>query len=181
MQLRNSSQYYGLVALSLHWAVAALAVLAWVLGILDLPKGPVRQTGEFVHMSVGLAVFLLVGVRLIWRFIDPPPPAEKTPFGRLGDLASAAMHWLLYVLILAVILFGVAAQFADGGAVPFFGLFQIVSPWIKDHGLAENLEDVHEVLSHGFMIVAGLHAAAALVHHFLLRDSTLTRMLPLRA
>jgi cytochrome b561 len=129
-------------------------------------------------MSVGLAVFLLVGVRLIWRFIDPPPPAEKTPFGRFGDLASAGMHWLLYVLILAIVLFGVAAQFADGGAIPFFGIFQIVSPWIKDHGLAENLEDVHETLAHGFMIVAGLHAAAALVHHFLLRDRTLTRMLP---
>lgn len=82
------------------------------------------------------------------------------------------------MLLAAVVLAGIIAQFADGDALPVFGLFNIASPWAKDHRLAKTVQEVHEVLANALVIVAGLHTAAALAHHWLLRDRTLTRMLP---
>jgi cytochrome b561 len=73
---------------------------------------------------------------------------------------------------------GITAQFADGDALPVFGLFEIASPWAKNHQFAETVEEVHEFLANALVIVAVVHTAAALAHHWLLRDRTLTRMLP---
>lgn len=180
MQLRNSTDRYGTVPKTLHWVIAGLVIVAWALGTIgeDLPRGPLRNAGEFVHVSAGLAILLLLAVRVMWRLLDPPPPPERTPFGRWGDYASQSAHWLLYVLLAAVTLVGIVAQFADGDALPFFGLFKIASPWAKNHQFAEAVEEMHEFLANAVAIVAVLHTAAALAHHWLLRDRTLTRMLP---
>ena len=137
-----------------------------------------RTAAQFIHMSAGLAILALLVVRLIWRLIDPPPPLEITPFGRWGDRAGRFAHWLLYGLLVAVIGVGIIGQFADGDALPVFGLFEIASPWAKDHQFAEAVEEIHEVLANALVIVAALHTAAALAHHWLLRDRTLARMLP---
>ncbi len=178
MQLRNTAERYGAIAKTLHWTIAALVIVAWVTGTVELPRGAARAIGQFVHMSAGLAILALLAVRLIWRLVDPPPPLEITPFGRWADRAGRFAHWLLYGLLVAVIGVGIAGQFADGDALPVFGLFQIASPWAKDHQLAEAIEEIHEVLANALVIIAALHTAAALAHHWLLRDRTLTRMLP---
>lgn len=180
MQLRNSPQRYGAIAKALHWTIAVLVIVAWILGTVgeDLPRGAVRDTGEFIHMSAGLAILVLLIIRLIWRLSDPPPLPEQTPFGRWADYAGIFTHWILYVLLAAVILAGVTAQFADGESIPFFGLFEIASPWAKDHQFAEAVEELHEIAANALMIVAALHTTAAVAHHWLFRDRTLTRMLP---
>ena len=180
MQLRNSTERYGAIAKALHWTIAALVIVAWVLGTVgdELPRGAVRATDQFIHISAGLAILALLVIRLIWRLSDPPPPLEITPFGRWADRAGRYAHWLLYGLLAAVIGAGIIAQFADGKALPVFGIFEIASPWAKDHQFAEVVEEIHEVLANALVIVAALHTAAALAHHWFLRDRTLARMLP---
>ena len=180
MQLRNSPERYGTIAKMLHWTIAALVMVAWVLGTVgdELPRGAVRATGQLIHISVGLGILALLVIRLIWRMSDPPPAPELTPFGRWADRAGRLVHWLLYALLAAVIAAGITGQFADGDALPVFGLFEIVSPWTKDHQFAKAVEEIHEVLANTLVIVVALHAAAALVHHWLLHDRTLARMLP---
>ena len=147
MQLRNSTERYGAIAKALHWTIAALVIVAWILGTLgdELPRGAARAAGQFIHMSAGLAILALLVIRLIWRLSDPPPPLEITPFGRWADRAGRFAHGLLYGLLLAVIGAGIAGQFADGDALPVFGLFQIASPWAKHHQFAEAVEEIHEV------------------------------------
>jgi cytochrome b561 len=180
VQLRNTAERYGAIAKTLHWTVAALVIAAWALGTIgdELPRGAVRATGQLIHMSAGLAILALLVVRLIWRMTDPPPAPEITPFGRWADRAGRFAHWLLYALLAAVIGAGIIAQFADGDALPVFGLFEIASPWTKDHQFAKAVEEIHEVLANALVIVAALHTAAALVHHWLFHDRTLARMLP---
>jgi len=180
MQLRNSAERYGAVAKALHWMVAALVIVAWVLGTVgdELPRGATRAFGEFIHMSAGLAILGLLVVRFIWRLSDPPPPLERTPFSLLADYTGRAAHWLLYVLLAAVIGAGIITQFADGDALPVFGLFEIASPWAKDRQFAKAAGEIHEVLANGLVIVAALHTAAAFAHHWLFHDRTLARMLP---
>jgi hypothetical protein len=82
----------------------------------------------------------------------PPLPLEITPFGRWADRAGRFAHWLLYGLLLSVIGAGIAGQFADGDALPVFGLFQIASPWAKHHQFAEAAEEIHEVLANARFI-----------------------------
>lgn len=176
MQIFNTQQRYGAIAQLLHWSTAIFVVLAWVLGqtVDDLPKA----FGLFSHISAGLAVLAIVIVRLMWRFVDAPPKAEVTPLGVWLDRAGRAAHLVLYALLIVVPIVGIVTQFGRGQPLPLFGLADIASPWPADRAFARSVKEVHETLSNVLLIIAGLHAAAALGHHWLLRDRTLVRMLP---
>ena len=180
MHLRNSSAEYGIVAQGFHWLTVLLVIAAWLLGTFDdvLPRGSARAAGLFVHISAGIAILSLLVARFAWRLGDPPPPAAETPFGVWGDRASRMVHYALYILLVAVGVAGVLVQFARGNALPVFGLFEIASPWTANRSFARSMKEVHEVLANTLVILAVLHAAAALAHHWLLRDRTLLRMLP---
>jgi cytochrome b561 len=180
MRLRNSTQAYGIIAMTLHWVVAALVVIAWLLGTFgdEFPKGSARSAALSVHISTGLALVALMIIRLLWRIGDPPPRPETTKLGRWADWAGVAMHYALYVLIAGVIVLGIAAQFARGDALPIFGWFEIGSPWAADRQFAHTVKEIHEATANALMILVAIHAAAALFHHWILRDRTLLRMLP---
>ncbi|WP_295133347.1 cytochrome b/b6 domain-containing protein [uncultured Reyranella sp.] len=180
MQLRNSASGYGAISRSLHWITVFLVLIAWAVGTFGdvLPKGEARTTGLAVHIAAGLAVLVVLAVRLVWRATDPPPLPEPTTFGRWGDRASRLAHYTLYALLLLVPVVGIAVQFARGAPLPLFGLADIASPWTADRAFARSMKEVHEVLANALVILAALHAAAALVHHWILHDRTLARMLP---
>lgn len=185
MQLLNSPARYGAIAQSLHWSVVLLVVLAWVLGAVgdEAPKGAAEAAVLFVHISAGLLVVLLTVMRLLWRLADPSPKPEGTEFsnwafaGWIG-LGAKLAHLGLYILLVAVPLLGIGVEFARGKGLPVFGLFEIATPWPADRTLARGLKGVHELLAHGLMALASLHAASALIHHWIFRDDTLVRMLP---
>ena len=180
MRVRNSAQAYGAIAMALHWAVVVLVFGAWLTGQFgeELPRGVAREAGLFAHMSLGLAIIGLVVVRVFWRLSDPPPPPERSPLGPWSEWAGKAVHYLIYVALIAVPIAGIVLQFARGHALPIFGLFEIASPWPGDRAFAHDIKEVHEVLANGMLALIGLHAAAALVHHYVFRDRTLLRMLP---
>jgi cytochrome b561 len=176
----TSRDKYSPVAQAAHWLTALLVALAWTLGVAgdEIPKGRYRDIAHFIHMSAGEMIVALLLLRLVWRVIDPPPPAEITPAGSKSALLATLMQIALYLLIAAVAGAGVTLNFAGGHPLPFFKLFEIASPWVRDHDFKEQMQDVHEALAHGLVILAGLHAGAALLHQYYFKDSTLARMLP---
>ena len=180
MRVRNSPQGYGAIAMALHWVVVVLVVGAWLTGQFgdEVPRGAAREAGLFAHVSLGLAVVVFVIARLFWRLSDPPPALEPSPLGAWGGRASQAMHYLIYVALIAVPIAGIVVQFARGHALPIFGLFEIASPWSADRAFAHDAKEVHEVVANVMLTLIGLHAAAALAHHYVFRDRTLLRMLP---
>lgn len=180
MQIFNTPQRYGAVVQFLHWTTAALVVVAWLLGTFDdvLPKGAARNAGLFIHISAGLAVLMIVAVRLLWRLVDLPPSPEVTPLGAWLDRAGRIAHVALYALLVAVPVTGIVAQFARGQPLPLFGFGEIASPWVADRAFARLVKEPHELLSNLLLVLAGVHAAAALAHHWLPHDRTLKRMLP---
>lgn len=172
-------QRYDLPMQMLHWAMALLIIAAFVLiQVLEgMPRGPERTALMGIHKSVGATVMLLVVVRLAWRFVSPPPalPGGTSP---LMALAAKAGHLALYGLMIAVPVVGVLMSQAKGRPVEVWGLFALPTLVGESKDLGHLLEEAHEVLGNLILIVAGLHAAAAMFHQYVLKDGVLTRMLP---
>jgi cytochrome b561 len=89
------------------------------------------------------------------------------------------MQRALYLALIALPLIGLLSLWAEGRGVSVFGLFGLPSPITPDKRLAEPLENLHAIGAHLMISLAGLHAVAALAHHYLLGDDTLVRILPL--
>jgi cytochrome b561 len=125
----------------------------WLLGTFgdDLPEGPTRAAGLFVHISAGLTVVAIVALRLLWRIGNPPPTPERTPLGDWADRAARFAHYALYALLIAVPITGIFVQFARGDALPIFGVFDIASPWSADRAFARSVKEFHELLANALV------------------------------
>jgi cytochrome b561 len=180
MQLRNSTSRYGAIPQAVHWLTALFVIAGWLLGQFghDLPKDGAREFGFLVHMTLGQCVLVLLVVRLIWRFVDRPPPAEATPFGKLVEIAAKLSHFALYALLVVVPFLGIIVQLKRGHDLPIFGVWNFTSPWPADRAIARTMLGLHAYLADALLILAGVHACAAIIHHHVWRDRTLTRMLP---
>lgn len=178
MQWRNSSSRYGLVSILLHW-VAALAVFGlfglglWMRG-LDYYSSWYR-TAPDLHKSIGITLFVLMLARLLWRFLSPPPGAPAS-HGQFTRLASKAGHALLYLGLFALMISGYLISTADARGISVFGLFEVPATLTSIPDQADVAGLIHEYLAWGLVIFVGLHALAALKHHFIDRDATLVRM-----
>ncbi|MEP9352775.1 cytochrome b [Xanthobacter sp. KR7-65] len=167
---------------ALHW-LTAIAVIA-IYGVTYLEDLFARGTPEraavwWVHISVGLLLIALVALRIPVRIFGRNPPASRQ-ISRPMAIASHAAHGLLYVLLIATLAVGVYLAFLRGNAVSFFSLFTIPSPIAVNRDLARQVIELHEWLANALVVLALLHAAAALAHHFVMKDDVLKRMLPER-
>jgi cytochrome b561 len=169
---------YGKLTIALHWFM--LALLAAVYACIELrelfPRGSdPRNLLKTWHFMLGLSVFALVWVRLAARLAGGTPPITPPP-AALQALAGKVVHVALYALMIAMPLGGWLILSAEGEPVPFWGLTlpPLVGP---NEELAELIEEVHETAGTVGYWLIGLHAAAALFHHYVLRDDTLRRML----
>lgn len=179
MQLRNNAERWGAVSIGLHWLVVVVVITIAVLGLYmtDLPLGLFKVKVYALHKSLGLTVLGLGVLRLAWIvFAGRPQALAGGP--RWQMLAARFTHWGLYALLLIVPLSGWWYNSVAGFGLRWFGLFQVPALGAADALLKEVAKGRHEFL---FYVLAGLvavHAAAALWHHYALRDHTLRRMLP---
>lgn len=177
----TSRSRYDSVAMGLHWLVAAAILILLVLGFImtGLKPGSPQQFKLYqLHKSVGVAVFLLTVLRLGWRLGHRPPPLPAA-MGAGERLLAHAGHWALYALMLGLPLTGWVVVSTSPYNIPtvVFGLVGLPHlPLPRDlNALAKGTH-----LIGAWLLVATLvgHVAAALRHHFVLRDDVLTRMLP---
>ncbi|QEY60297.1 cytochrome b [Pseudomonas sp. C27(2019)] len=179
MQLLNSSNRYGLVSIVMHWLVA-LAVFAlfglglWMTGLNYYSEW--YRTAPALHKSVGVTLFALMLLRVLWRFFTPKP-APLSTHSSSERLLSRLGHGLLYLGIFVVMISGYLISTAEGRGISVFDLFEIPALISGLPNQADLAGAVHFYVAWGLVIFAGLHALAALKHHFIDRDATLKRML----
>ncbi len=170
---------YSLLLRMLHWGTLLLLIAVYATAELRgfAPDRPARTVVMQWHMAMGLLIFLLVLPRIGARLSRPTPLILPTP-GRLVLLAAQATHLLLYAFLIVQPLLGlISAQSGERAVViPLTG-FTLPDLIANNADLHEWTEEVHVALGKIFYAVIGLHAAAALAHHFYFRDNTLRRML----
>lgn len=178
----DTTPRYTRTAISLHWLVALGLAGTFALGFYmhDLPLSPDKLRLYSWHKWAGISLLALVIVRLAWRFTHPAPslPAGMGPLARL---AAHAGHWLLYGLMLAIPVSGWLMSSAQGFQTVWFGVVASPDLVVKNAALGEQLKDAHVVLNYTLLVVVVGHVGAALQHHFIRKDTVLTRMLPFSA
>jgi cytochrome b561 len=179
MNLLNTEQRYGWLSMGLHWLMLALLIAVYTCILLtdNFPKGSdTRTLLKTWHFMLGLTVFVLVWVRLIARLISPTPLIEP-PIARWQDMTAKAVQALLYLLMIAMPLLGWLTLSAEGQPISFYG-WQLPSLMAENKDLAATINEIHEAGATVIYFLVGIHAVAALYHHYLVRDNTLRRMLP---
>ena len=166
------------MTIGLHWVTAFLVAGLWVIGqtIDYFPNGPLRIDYRSVHIVLGVVLAFVVLSRLAWRLTrqQTPPPTDE---GLLLIIARTT-HWALYALLVITLALGVVYEWARGDSI--FNLLSIPRLVPGDRALIRQIRGWHALAANAILIVAGVHAAAALFHHYVLRDATLRRMLPHR-
>ena len=176
MHIRDNFEGYGLVTRLFHWlfavAILALFAMGWWMTGLDY-YSPYYNSGPYLHKAAGIILLILLVPRFVWRLMNPKPgDAELKPLERK---ASALVHWGFYPLLLLLMVSGYLIPTAKGQAIDVFGMFNVPSV-LAYEGLAERAGLVHEILAYMTMGLAGVHAAAALKHHYSGKSRILTRM-----
>jgi cytochrome b561 len=162
-------------AIAFHWAMFVLVVVVGVLGLLhdSWPK----QTQAFwinVHALVGIFLWLVLLARFGYR-LRHPPPVLAAEIGAFSRRFSGPVHLTLYVLMFLVPIIGFVT-FIYHGRVFHLGLFDIDLGIQKNRAIFEPTEDIHGYLAYALFALAGVHALAALWHHFALHDDVLARI-----
>jgi cytochrome b561 len=175
--MTSSITRYPRTLIALHWLTLLLLVAVYACIELrgNFPRGSAMRDGlKDWHYALGLAVFALLWLRVALRLRGPLPTPDLAGWQR--GLA-AGVHLLLYLFMATMPLLGWALVSAEGKLPDWFGLAlpPLLAP---DDALAERLEEWHETLGVAGYWLIGLHAAAALYHHYGRRDATLRRMLP---
>jgi cytochrome b561 len=178
MASETQSDYWGRFSIALHWLtflmIVGLAVVGLTMG--DLPTGKLKLQVFALHKSFGLTVLGITALRILWRLVERRPAPMPGP---LWQRASARLtHYGLYLLLLLVPFSGWWYNTTAGFPLKWFGLFKLPPLGEFDRALKHQAKETHEFLFWVLAATIAVHAAAALWHHYRMRDRTLARMLP---
>ncbi|MBY0428970.1 MAG: cytochrome b [Alphaproteobacteria bacterium] len=186
--MTQSITRYHVGAMILHWLMAVLILGNLVLGLLleDIPNDQKFQFYQ-LHKSIGITVLVLAVLRVVWRFLFPAP-ALPASLKSWEVWAVKITHFMFYVLMVGIPFSGWALVSASPKKIPtfLFGIiplphlpfFDGVEDLAARKELSESISEVHELLAYALLALLALHIAAALRHHWILKDETMLRMTP---
>lgn len=179
MAIQKIANRYHAASIALHWLMLALFVAVYAtieLRVLFDKGTALRETLKSLHFMFGLLMFLLVWLRVAMRAKYPAPRIEPAP-ARWQAAAAKLAHLALYAFMIGMPLAGWLMLSASGKPVPFFGL-ELPALIGVNKPLAGQIKEIHELVGTIGYYLIGAHAAAALFHHYIQRDTTLLGMLP---
>jgi cytochrome b561 len=180
--IANTQDRYGTAAVILHWLMAVLLTGLAVLGLYmvrlpDVGFDTKKITLILYHKDFGMLALALAALRLAWRVGNALPRlVEHLPEWQI--VVARFVHLSFYALMFALPVSGWLMSSAGGFPVSFLGLFYLPDLIGRDEYLFEVFIAVHRWLGYGLVALIGLHAGAALTHHFIFKDDTLRKMLP---
>lgn len=183
--MREGAAHYDVVSRAFHWITAVAVMCAFLLGPDDFGRSvqtgndPSMRLDVVLHESLGLFIFMQTVLRLLWIAIRPSPPQHG--LNPLARLLSTTVHTTLWILLLAIPVTALMTLISENVPLTLVGASQVKDwNWIplSLSGTGVDWGEVHKFLANAFIWIAGLHALAALYHHFRLKDGILRTMLP---
>jgi cytochrome b561 len=163
----------------LHWLTAALLAVIIPVGIWIHYFEPADEAFKLrlynVHESLGVIVFVIALIRLLNRYLNPPPPlpADIPAFIRL---AAQVSHAALYALLVLMPIIGFLATNAWGFPLSVFGVLPLPVPVGKDEDIAKILSLLHLCGAVTIILLIFGHLTGVIYHTFIRRDGLLHRM-----
>ena len=170
------NKYSGL-QIGIHWLVFLLVIVAYsAMEFRGFFPRRDRPLIDMIHVSCGISILVLMVARLLIRLKYPAPPIVPKPKPMLTGMAHLG-HLVIYLLFIALPIIGLVMMYNRGN--PWFA-FGIEMPYAAQANFdrVDMLKEWHETLANLGYFVIGLHAAAALMHHYFWKDNTLLRMMP---
>jgi cytochrome b561 len=169
---------YDTTAKLFHWLIVALLLVQYPIGwfMPDIHKGMKPGAAMTFHISFGIVILTLIVLRLVWRLTHPVAPESSLP--RWQRVASEAVHWLLYALVLATTITGWLFASFRGWSISLFFLAPLPMLSSENASALHVIDGWHQILEWSLLVMIGIHVAAALAHIFIFRDRMMQRMLP---
>ncbi len=174
----SSSPHYTNTAIALHWvmALSIFAALAMGLYMVDLRISPQKLQLYSWHKWLGITIFILAAIRLLWRLrYAPPAEAHMSPW---QQQAARWGHRLFYVMFFAIPLSGWLFSSAKGFPTVYLGLFPLPDLVDKNEELATIFKAIHKYAGYALGVMVLGHIAAAIQHELATPKQMLRRMLP---
>lgn len=177
MQLKNTENHFGLIAIILHWVMAILLIGLIALGfyMVWVPISLEKLKLFGWHKEYGILALMLVALRIGWRLANCNPSLKALP--RFEAFAARAMHYAFYFFMLALPISGWLITSAAGLPVSFFDLFILPNLVAPNEAHRILFQQIHTWLGYGLIVAFSGHVSAALKHHFINKDDILKRML----
>ncbi|NOS97890.1 MAG: cytochrome b [Methylotenera sp.] len=195
--IQNTTRYTK-TAVVLHWLIAIFVVVMFAIGwfMADIPKeGPKQSAYDLLdlgiytwqlseevtartfyfnlHKSLGITIFALIAIRILWR-VTHKPPALLTSYKAVERKVATGTHHLLYLMMVAVPATGLLTGITSKYGLKWFGITIIEG--LANKPIHEASATAHEVLTFIFLALIVLHIAGALKHKFVDKDGTMKRM-----
>ena len=153
MQIMNSENRFGFMAIFLHWIMAILIIGLLALGLymVALPISYQKLKLYGWHKEYGLLALALVFFRLSWRLMNILP-SLSLPFWE--KFAARAVHWTFYVFMFAMPITGWLITSAAGLPASFFGLFVLPDLIAANDEWRIFFEAVHKWLGYGLIVLS---------------------------
>lgn len=177
--LKNSTTHYGLIAQLFHW-LSAIMVIAlfnlglWMLGLNYTDKW--YTLGPYLHVSFGAVLVIILVLRLLWRWLNLTPAAD-TSINAIEKHAAHIAHIIIYLLLFIIIISGYLMETSESGRLDVFDWFSIGGFVDLPGRQLDLVGKIHLWCSYALMALVAVHVLAALKHHFINKDSTLTKMI----
>ena len=170
---------YGPIAQTLHWVIAAMIFAMFGLGYYmeDLPLGQQKLELYSLHKSLGITIFTLAILRLLWRLTHPAPPLPAH-MAEWEKTAAHVNHFAIYALIFVQPTIGFLQSNAANFPVVVWDTIPLPALIGTNEALGEQLAALHSIVGNVLAVLILIHIAAALRHHFIVKDDVLRRMLP---
>ena len=175
MKLTNSLTEYGSISKIFHWLSAAVLIIQIPLGfyLVDMDFGEKRLTIESIHVTLGLSIFYLTLLRLIFKTFNPTPALQNSIFPGQKVIAKLN-HIFLYITVLIITISGALKKLYNGEELDIF-FFNLE---IKDNfELAKIFYEIHIIGNYTLIALITLHISAVIIHKVLFKENLLKRIL----
>ena len=176
MKLFNSLYKYGLLAKLFHWVTFIVLIIQIPLGLylVKLDFSEIRINLEELHIFIGIIVFYLTLLRLIWKFIDPKQSPKRSLFkGQV--ILSKINYFFMYLSLFTITTSGILKKLFMGEELNliFFKLQFVKS----NFELADVYYTLHIYSNYLLVMLFAIHIMAVIVHHTYFKEKILNKML----